>query len=109
MIRRPPRSTLFPYTTLFRSVVGGPRSGLIRVHDEVLAVGPSEDLVGGADDGVGEPGLETPGLPVREGGRLLDPDHGVDERGERGEMGDGEVVAGGGRLCAGWSSPPARA
>src|SRR5256885_9334635 len=24
MIRRPPRSTLFPYTTLFRSHVGGP-------------------------------------------------------------------------------------
>src|SRR3712207_9359660 len=24
MIRRPPRSTLFPYTTLFRSVHGGP-------------------------------------------------------------------------------------
>src|SRR3712207_8234520 len=24
MIRRPPRSTLFPYTTLFRSVVGDP-------------------------------------------------------------------------------------
>src|SRR2546423_10150260 len=24
MIRRPPRSTLFPYTTLFRSVVDGP-------------------------------------------------------------------------------------
>src|SRR5204863_9971541 len=24
MIRRPPRSTLFPYTTLFRSVPGGP-------------------------------------------------------------------------------------
>src|SRR2546426_3451945 len=24
MIRRPPRSTLFPYTTLFRSCVGGP-------------------------------------------------------------------------------------
>src|SRR3712207_8275673 len=24
MIRRPPRSTLFPYTTLFRSVGGGP-------------------------------------------------------------------------------------
>src|SRR5258708_14013676 len=30
MIRRPPRSTLFPYTTLFRSdfVVGGADSGL---------------------------------------------------------------------------------
>src|SRR2546430_9776813 len=30
MIRRPPRSTLFPYTTLFRSVV--PRH--VRGHDE---------------------------------------------------------------------------
>src|SRR2546426_8698629 len=27
MIRRPPRSTLFPYTTLFRSSVGRPRLG----------------------------------------------------------------------------------
>src|SRR5947207_6916093 len=25
MVRRPPRSTLFPYTTLFRSVAGDPR------------------------------------------------------------------------------------
>src|SRR5690349_22595434 len=25
MIRRPPRSTLFPYTTLFRSIAGRPR------------------------------------------------------------------------------------
>src|SRR5256885_3931839 len=28
MIRRPPRSTLFPYTTLFRSVVGGEHRAL---------------------------------------------------------------------------------
>src|SRR2546425_2519127 len=27
MIRRPPRSTLFPYTTLFRSLSGGLRAG----------------------------------------------------------------------------------
>src|SRR2546427_1613184 len=27
MIRRPPRSTLFPYTTLFRSVPGGVMAG----------------------------------------------------------------------------------
>src|SRR5256885_11149331 len=27
MIRRPPRSTLFPYTTLFRSMGGGTASG----------------------------------------------------------------------------------
>src|SRR5258706_12911864 len=37
MIRRPPRSTLFPYTTLFRSLFGAglahvPR-GLVSVHD----------------------------------------------------------------------------
>src|SRR2546430_10590763 len=32
MIRRPPRSTLFPYTTLFRSNIGPLRGG-----DEVLA------------------------------------------------------------------------
>src|SRR2546422_10411565 len=30
MIRRPPRSTLFPYTTLFRSALPGPH--LVRVH-----------------------------------------------------------------------------
>src|SRR3712207_8999345 len=32
MIRRPPRSTLFPYTTLFRSVDGEPHPG----HDVPL-------------------------------------------------------------------------
>src|SRR3712207_9522963 len=31
MIRRPPRSTLFPYTTLFRSVAFGPRAILFRL------------------------------------------------------------------------------
>src|SRR5205823_9587271 len=29
MIRRPPRSTLFPYTTLFRSIVRSPCSSLM--------------------------------------------------------------------------------
>src|SRR2546426_5402998 len=33
MIRRPPRSTLFPYTTLFRSqIVAGVPSNLVIVH-----------------------------------------------------------------------------
>src|SRR5437879_10424037 len=36
MIRRPPRSTLFPYTTLFRSVVGRHRGEV----GPVLPVGP---------------------------------------------------------------------
>src|SRR5262245_63036163 len=32
MIRRPPRSTLFPYTTLFRSAVGWPRLDVDAAH-----------------------------------------------------------------------------
>src|SRR5256885_11814902 len=36
MIRRPPRSTLFPYTTLFRS------AGLTEVHERVERCGRSD-------------------------------------------------------------------
>src|SRR3712207_8525001 len=32
MIRRPPRSTLFPYTTLFRSKSNGEHDGLLPSH-----------------------------------------------------------------------------
>src|SRR2546425_4167769 len=40
MIRRPPRSTLFPYTTLFRSAFSlAPEIGAI--HEEQDALGPS--------------------------------------------------------------------
>jgi len=39
MIRRPPRSTLFPYTTLFRSLVA--LSGRVRV-DEASTRSPEE-------------------------------------------------------------------
>src|SRR2546428_7628999 len=40
MIRRPPRSTLFPYTTLFRSNCGNSSSctQVITVHDTVAPV-----------------------------------------------------------------------
>src|SRR5438477_2191493 len=37
MIRRPPRSTLFPYTTLFRSLVLGDDLRHERVHGETVA------------------------------------------------------------------------
>src|SRR2546429_8706799 len=37
MIRRPPRSTLFPYTTLFRSRAGGAVSGLPGQVRDVVA------------------------------------------------------------------------
>src|SRR3712207_7170104 len=43
MIRRPPRSTLFPYTTLFRSGTEPVGRGLVRTHDaEVVRVGPHD-------------------------------------------------------------------
>src|SRR3989475_9523161 len=47
MIRRPPRSTLFPYTTLFRS------NGSAAIHDFELAAygGTSEDVSAGLADG----------------------------------------------------------
>src|SRR3712207_7873047 len=36
MIRRPPRSTLFPYTTLFRSAVGKTIDNLLRLGCHVV-------------------------------------------------------------------------
>src|SRR3712207_8842448 len=61
MIRRPPRSTLFPYTTLFRSVVqheGQPLGGRELVEDDAQRqpdrVGEHRFL-GGVGDGV-QPG-----------------------------------------------------
>src|SRR3712207_6888081 len=36
MIRRPPRSTLFPYTTLFRSPLAGELVGLVPPAGEVV-------------------------------------------------------------------------
>src|SRR3712207_8347274 len=54
MIRRPPRSTLFPYTTLFRSRRTVPRR---RDHDDVALRGGF--VVPGAD-------LELPARPLPE-------------------------------------------
>src|SRR3712207_8295531 len=53
MIRRPPRSTLFPYTTLFRSY-----------HDRVVLVGPAGALPG--HHHLGEPGDHPGGLVHRQ-------------------------------------------
>src|SRR3712207_8489786 len=66
MIRRPPRSTLFPYTTLFRSKRYGEKEGGAehgepipasgadgegRSARQVAALGPDGGEVGPADDG----------------------------------------------------------
>src|SRR2546426_7549155 len=56
MIRRPPRSTLFPYTTLFRSSHGDHAESLIGLG--IAATGLGEEPAAGACDGlVGKLGL----------------------------------------------------
>src|SRR2546430_16703208 len=52
MIRRPPRSTLFPYTTLFRSCdLGRPWPGGVHDHARTgFRGGPVGALVANADD-----------------------------------------------------------
>src|SRR3712207_8707085 len=65
MIRRPPRSTLFPYTTLFRSSVPlGQRGQLLHVGREVVALGdvvaarpPADRSVDGLAQDVGLAGV----------------------------------------------------
>src|SRR3712207_8148265 len=65
MIRRPPRSTLFPYTTLFRSVLrGGGRVG------EPLGVEQADGVLGVLGDaGAGQRDLEVAALQL---GQQLD-------------------------------------
>src|SRR5256885_3562206 len=46
MIRRPPRSTLFPYTTLFRSLYAGARA-LLFPGEEDFGIVPLESLASG--------------------------------------------------------------
>src|SRR4051812_49815073 len=39
MIRRPPRSTLFPYTTLFRSASGGIQGDVLATDNNTVGMG----------------------------------------------------------------------
>src|SRR2546428_12707124 len=45
MIRRPPRSTLFPYTTLFRSELVGPDVGELRILRRLAESHVDDDLL----------------------------------------------------------------
>src|SRR5258708_29275301 len=56
MIRRPPRSTLFPYTTLFRSAP----AGMLQDLGQIEAVQP--DLGLGADSSLGPGDADRPGV-----------------------------------------------
>src|SRR5256885_8908819 len=58
MIRRPPRSTLFPYTTLFRSIRAGVLVGAVAGGALQDAVGEAVAFDGGAVRG-GDAGMEA--------------------------------------------------
>src|SRR6266571_7518930 len=83
MIRRPPRSTLFPYTTLFRSAAVAPRPpadradpARCRPHREGGGARPGHRRLRGARIGAcGDPGAEEPSLvEASGGGRAARPD-----------------------------------
>src|SRR2546422_922934 len=61
MIRRPPRSTLFPYTTLFRSAVGGPNPGARGIRRPHRAPHPARP---------GDPRLREDRIPLALGERV---------------------------------------
>src|SRR5262245_65262998 len=63
MIRRPPRSTLFPYTTLFRSRLVGRRAVALRARRQ-----PRDPRAGPVPDGVAPHGARVRGA-VRRGPR----------------------------------------
>src|SRR5688572_31267941 len=50
MIRRPPRSTLFPYTTLFRSVLLAPQVPLLFMGEEYGEKNPFQYFISHTDE-----------------------------------------------------------
>src|SRR5258708_21645118 len=60
MIRRPPRSTLFPYTTLFRSIAGcvGALSGDTNASDCAACAQAGKDVVARSEEHTSE--LQSP-------------------------------------------------
>src|SRR2546430_8995785 len=81
MIRRPPRSTLFPYTTLFRSERAGERVPEFvehEQHQDPTGSGPGEEFAQGLDHRI----AQRPGRR-RGGGGLLAPEHGEDRKSTR--------------------------
>src|SRR3989449_10785749 len=95
MIRRPPRSTLFPYTTLFRSDAE-PRGDRLALQQDERAI-RAEPVPGGVAHRVlpGESADDVPALPERDGEEEQDEDvqrvgalHPEGDEGER-DRGDG--------------------
>src|SRR3712207_9529687 len=64
MIRRPPRSTLFPYTTLFRSALRSSR--LLLTHHHNRTVGVTDDCIRDAAHQRASQPTETPAAKRRD-------------------------------------------
>src|SRR3712207_9326727 len=82
MIRRPPRSTLFPYTTLFRSVEA--RRGLDILHDVAQMVDPVEHHLPPLARTMSSSKLESARAPREEGNSYGTRRDGQDHRALRG-------------------------
>src|SRR5258708_27002183 len=75
MIRRPPRSTLFPYTTLFRSGLPRPPGPPIR-HGQAMPGGEGILVIGPEDPDLGVADLLVEGQRSEEHtSELQSPDH----------------------------------
>src|SRR2546421_12745834 len=96
MIRRPPRSTLFPYTTLFRSLLRGELGGALArdpldvelvetpAYGAAVHGGNRRRVVGGGHPALGLAGGESPEGSQEEDARVLHTDSfrcGADHRG----------------------------
>src|SRR3989454_7004258 len=80
MIRRPPRSTLFPYTTLFRSIGYPAGSGFARLRSSVVRTSMSAGIISRATEDV----IQFDGMTIggTSGSPLFNADGGVIARSE---------------------------
>src|SRR2546425_13081543 len=89
MIRRPPRSTLFPYTTLFRSHSGGELSGLQLPRLRATAAGRELEPVRLVQDACARREGAPHDLERRRGGRG---DRESGGEGKRGDIGGRRII-----------------
>src|SRR3712207_8733724 len=70
MIRRPPRSTLFPYTTLFRSALHAAAAAGDDADARAVAAGriAAREAVAGGERGDGAPGADAGAFAVGDAG-----------------------------------------
>src|SRR5258708_33291892 len=88
MIRRPPRSTLFPYTTLFRSRAA---AGLPDAKREVLVELSGDDFISGQRDQRGFFHRKLAETLVHERTSFFEDAESANQFGRHGVLADGEV------------------